>query len=96
VADFRRVNTPEIMEYARSNYGVGECVSWRDLARKLRRRKMALKRSYAKNRSKSGVKQEYYVISGSVEGANMTEQSHAEIKKKRNRVSAQVSRDRKK
>lgn len=55
-----------------------------------------MKKNHAKNRNSNGKKPEYYVISDTVEGVDAKDDEQAQIKKKRNRVSAQVSRDRKK
>ena len=61
------------------------------------KRKNHLKRNYAKTRkSSSGLKKEFYVISDLVHHCAAQEDVIAEIKKKRNRMSAQISRDRKK
>lgn len=55
-----------------------------------------MKRAYAKSREVQVEKNEYYVFGDTVEGVDIKEQIQAEIKKKRNRMSAQISRDRKK
>ena len=57
---------------------------------------MILKRDHAKHRTIQDKKSEYFVVSDTVEGVDIKEQLQAEIKKKRNRMSAQISRDRKK
>lgn len=60
------------------------------------KRKNFLKRSFAKNRGEGKVQKELFVISGLVPQCSAKEDALAEIKKKRNRMSAQISRDRKK
>jgi hypothetical protein len=52
VANLRTTSAPEILDYARRNYEMGECVDWDDFASKLRKKKMIIKRNHAKNRSR--------------------------------------------
>lgn len=69
-----------------------------NLRKAIMKRKNILKRYHAKNKDRASnlVKKEYYVISDMQLENVDKEDIQAEIKKKRNRMSAQISRDRKK
>lgn len=90
------MNIHDILEYAKGNFTISSEMDWEEFDRCLKKRKLIMKKNHAKNRNSNGKKPEYYVISDTVEGVDAKDDEQAQIKKKRNRVSAQVSRDRKK
>lgn len=95
--DLRLTGIEEIMGFAQADPNICQQIDWPKLKKKIIKKKILLKRDFAKKREdKRLFKKEIFIFGNNQVNYDDQEDFQAEIKKKRNRVSAQISRDRRK